>query len=104
MDLRSFVKSALIEMAEGVRDANTHIEALTGVKESKAYWLDSGGDAEQMGVSFDVAVVSSSSETAEGKGGLLIAGFGFGVKGESATEAQSVSRIRFFVRRNYRIA
>ena len=104
MDLKSFVRSALIEMAEGVREANAHLKTLTGVSEKKAYWLDSGGDAEESGVSFDVAVVSSSSETAEGKGGLAIAGVGIGVKGESVTEAQSVSRIRFFVRRTYRIA
>src|SRR5262245_22767897 len=100
MNLREFVRDALVEISQGVVEANGALDAYKA-DDRPLYLLKASGAGEERIVMFDVAVTSFASEGGEGGGGLRIAGvLQVGAKGETSSSEQQVSRIKFAVVRN----
>lgn len=105
MELDDFVKSVLVKVLSGVREAQKD--------ESVGAFIVPGGDGgheypknarvsssarlKSTIIDFDVAVTVESSDKAAGGGGLKIAGIGADLKGESTNKDTRVSRIQFGV-------
>lgn len=96
IDLKDFVHRTLVDVAQGVRAANTELKQGQGGVFCLQY---TGGDHSRTrkGIEFDVAVMAS-------KGGKETSGFmvalvnlGGGARTERATENELLHRIRFEV-------
>ena len=107
MDLREFVETSLVQIIEGVRNAqvtaNTHAAV---VSPGSTTYVESGGKLGVYGrsspvpttmVSFDVAVTADKSGQAGGKVNLMVAGVGLGVESGGHSGTQTVSRIQFTI-------
>lgn len=107
VDLRLFVRDAIIDIVDGVREAqidtgdevciNPPKDPTVG-QSSEADWVDLGhGPVPVQSVSFDVAVTAVTGE--HSKAGIgVIAGAVAGASGGSARKHTTVSRISFDVR------
>jgi hypothetical protein len=109
MDLREFVKEALLQVVSGVTEAQEAVHAKGGYVNPSA--LSHVGDHSQTTlfatlssgqnvflIDFDVAVTASESVDAGGSAKLSVVSlFSAQVGGKSATSTESVSRIRFKV-------
>jgi hypothetical protein len=103
MNLREFVRDALVEISLGVVEAN---DALVAYRDADrpSYILESSGEPAERLVQFDVAVTSTATEGGSGGGGLQVAGIlQLGAKGEASSSEQQVSRIKFSVVRNMKL-
>lgn len=93
--LTDFVRDALKEIAQGVRQANIELEEelkKSGGGGGPEYKIHAtGGDRKQKGIEFDVAVVAYKD--AQGGAGIRIPILGVGVEGGSGSEM--THRIRF---------
>jgi hypothetical protein len=106
MDLREFVRASLVDIVSGVQEADAAVSELGG-------WVNPSyrdlapnrsvgrphGVVSVQEVQFDVAVTASQAEGKEAKAGIEVVGIsiGLGVKGNTQSEAVSVSRLRFSV-------
>ena len=101
MKLQDFVKSSLVDIAQGVKDAQEEIGESATINPRRR-----GAAASNIGVvdgrsvqsiKFDVAV--TTSEGAEGKAGagLFVAGVGLGAKGSVSAGNSAISRVKFQV-------
>lgn len=105
MDLDEFIKSALVKVLSGIREAQTdeNVGAFVvpggdgGHEYPKNARVSSSARLKSTIIDFDVAVTVESSDKAGVGGGLKIAGFGIGAEGETATKDTRVSRIQFGV-------
>ena len=103
MDLKEFTKQTLVQIVEGVKEANEFFEGSGAqvMNESpakpKQYVYDTHGDAiNVVEVDFDVAITATESEGANGGAGLRVASIiNFGGGTESKIENQTISRIKF---------
>ena len=90
MKVREFVKETIIEIIQGVNDANDHlIETKQPGRAEPASTLEP--------VTFDIAVTVESENQGEGKGNLSVVGIGFGGKVQSTASEATVSRVQFKV-------
>lgn len=96
MDLQTFVKTTLIQIISGVKDAGEEITKC-GISAVINPRLAHATHSNPKDVEFDVAVTVSASDTGGGKAGLKIASLEIGGGKERRTETQAVSRIRFAV-------
>lgn len=109
MELRDFVKESLIQIVQGVGDAQTELNGSKSsgaispevrnnwaTMESKGVLLSQAGSPIQV-VEFDVSV--TTTEGTGTKGGIAIAvGFlGLGSQGQSTQSNANVSRLKFSV-------
>jgi hypothetical protein len=107
VELQEFVTTALREILEGVRDAQTEIRGNGEV--NPPIWSGLRADAAKHGilessngkwihlVEFDVAVSAGEAAGNKGKIGVLAGAVGLGSQRESSTESTTVSRIKFSV-------
>ncbi|MBU1138835.1 MAG: hypothetical protein KKA76_07655 [Proteobacteria bacterium] len=111
MDLKEFVSESIIEIIEGIIDAQSRIsseDAQVAPEMSKLYLnSQAGGASLALGkdknnnlvhtLEFDVAV--TANEGTETKGGIgVVAGvFALGSQGKSESNNQSISRLKFRV-------
>ncbi len=110
MELKDFVKHSILDIAKGIKEANE--EALEGdigliVNPCPIYFRSAGHVEYAPGgkkdgrtkhvemIKFDVAVTTSGSATAEGGGGINVAGIKLGASGEVTDEKENGSRIKF---------
>lgn len=105
MDLDSFIKETLIQIAKGIKAANEELaddrKKPDGSDPPKLFLLSPGNKQEQgNGVHFDVAV--TSEKAGEGKGGakFKLAVVEAELGGGNKTSEQTVSRIKFSVNVN----
>lgn len=98
MELRSFVKTALLDIISGVMDAQNETEPGTIVADVNTHknFIDSRVTKHQV-VDFEVSVRAEESKGSEGKLGVVSSFIGAGVSGKSANEQASASIIRFSV-------
>ncbi|MDD5261837.1 MAG: hypothetical protein PHD76_08310 [Methylacidiphilales bacterium] len=101
MDLRTFVKTTLVEIAVGVKEANAEIHEKHGGKYSQAPYRihkNIGGSKDIPGISFDVAVIVGSGSTDKAGAGISVAQvFGIGGSVESTANDSYAHRIKFSV-------
>jgi len=107
MELRSFVRECLEQIASGVADAQrgelvkeagaTVNPYPHGIGKKIAESSIQGGDWVAQMVDFDVAVTAQESAGSKATIGVVAGIFGAGTQGTLAQETSSVSRIRFCV-------
>jgi len=106
MRLDGFITEVLTQVFTGISDAkriagDTGFQVnpwiSTGASDTGGILLDRETKTPLQNVEFDVAVTTVESEQAKGGAGLFVAGFGLG--GQTQTDAQNtvVSRIKFSV-------
>jgi hypothetical protein len=97
MELQAFIKSTLLEIMGGIRDAQKAWHDETGGAGAiNPAW--GGAKAENIkSVSFDVAVTVGTGSQGEAGGGIKVLGVGFGAKLNDTSTNSSVSRIQFEV-------
>jgi len=90
MGLQEFIKKTLIDIKNGVSDANKEIKGL--------HYGMFGNDNKEGHIHFDVAVMVSNEKEKAGKGsvGVYIAKVGGGVSDKTVHE--NTSRIEFYIR------
>lgn len=90
MELKEFVTKTLVEIIEGVTEAQSKAkDAPGGVVPTKADPIER--------VAFDVALTTSKSKESKGGIGVFLGGAGIGGQKQAAGEAKSFSRIKFSV-------
>ena len=107
MQLQEFIKQVLVQIAEGVKEADQELGAgyvnpeprgdtkLNKVAEAGYIPSDKGTLIQQ--VQFDVAVSSAEGKETKGGIGLMIAPLALGSQGKSDSSSSSTSRISFKV-------
>lgn len=112
MELKSFVTQALVEIVEGVQDAQKKLQG-TGAKlnpnstlmmrspENRVVWLEDGREPSRFGqlVDFDVSVTASERDETQGGLGIKVASLIdlASVSGKSEDQNSVVSRLKFSV-------
>jgi uncharacterized protein YbaR (Trm112 family) len=105
MELDEFVKTVLVQVLSGVREAQKDPAVGAFVVSGKDGGhelpnnsrVSSGARLKSTIIDFDVAVSVESSDKVSGSGGLKIAGIGGQVGGELSSKDTRVSRIQFGV-------
>ena len=94
MNLREFVKETLVQVCEGVKEAQQAVQA-TGAVVSP----DTGHTTrmQMQSVEFDVAVTVSEEGEKTGNAGLTVMGQGLRGQVSASTATTEVSRVRFQV-------
>lgn len=104
MDLKEFTTQTLVQIVEGVAEANTQLSRInafipsTSIRTTKDYSIayDASGVERMMHyVEFDVAVMATESDGKSGGVGLSVMSINLGGSIESKTENQTVSRIKY---------
>jgi len=99
MDLRTFIKTALLDIVGGVTDAQGATPAGTivpgGVHQS--FKSVEHGVSELQAVDFEVCVRAEKAEGTEAKLGVVTAILGAGVSGKSSGETGQTSTLKFRV-------
>lgn len=110
MELKAFVKETLINIIQGVKEAQHEAHAAGG-KVNPAIdkmmengsgsavlgWAKGGGSSPMFLVQFDVAVVAEEGKETKGGIGVVAGVFALGSQGKSQQNASNVSRIQFSV-------
>lgn len=99
MELRTFVKKAILDIVGGVQDAQAETEegvvVPSGIK--KHYEAVKHGVSELQAVDFEVCVTAEESKGSEGKLGVFNSFIGAGIAGKSSNESSNSSKLRFRV-------
>jgi len=102
MDLKEFTKETLIQIVQGVEEANFVLAEKHAHVTSHAIKNSSGGILidhnyiNAVEVNFDVAVTASETDGTKGGGGIKVAQILHGgIETSKSTENQSISRVRF---------
>ena len=94
MNLKDFVSTTLIEICEGIQDAQTKL-AGSQATINPANYSGAGNDE---AVQFDVAVVANEGTQTSAKAGIAVVPFiQLGAAGASSQSTASTSRIQFKV-------
>ena len=99
MELKHFIKEALIEIVEAVREAQEEVQNSGARINPPQYNKPEGtqGGAPIFIIDVDVAVTATDSSGAKGGIDVLVAGFGVGSKADMNESNVSQNRIRFQV-------
>lgn len=98
MELRTFIKEALVDIVGGVTDAQSEIERGQIVPPvSGSFKSVETGISEIQSVEFEVAVTTESRKGSEAKLSVVAAVVGGGIKGQSDSGSEHVARLRFKV-------
>ena len=106
MDLKDFIKNTLVQIADGVSEAEKELESrnasvnpIGGYFDQKQLggrtWNFKNGVTEI--VDFDVALTSSEKEGSSAGIGVLLGSINLGAKGASEETITSVTRIKFSI-------
>lgn len=98
MKLDEFIKSALVQIANGVSQANAELIGGDDPRGNLPFLMHAGNDGgHKSGVAFDVAVVTMLSSEGKGEGGASIYVVDAQLSAEAKYSHEQVSRIRFTV-------
>lgn len=104
MDLREFIKTTLIQITDGVLEAQkavaekgTNINPVNFGFQKDGQWHNYFDSAMPQEIHFDVALTESDSAGAEGGIGVFLGGVGIGSKAKTGTQSSSQTRIQFSV-------
>lgn len=95
MDLRTFIKTALLDVVNGISDAQIATEEGTIVPEVSIAqsWVQMGITKIQV-IDFEVLVRAEETKGSEAKIGVVAGVFGGGVKGQSSADNSHESKIK----------
>ena len=98
MELRAFIETALLDIVEGIKDAQRQTDPGTIVPASSLSrnWVELGVTSVQA-VEFDIWVRADETADKQAKIGVVSGLFGAGVAGGSSTENANETRIRLKV-------
>lgn len=109
MDIKDFIKESLLQIVDGITEANAALEAegasipTSGVVGDGVLWSvvkDGKKDkaVQFMRVDFDLAVTVTQGDNIKAGGGVSIASlFNAGASSEESNQSQSVSRIKYTI-------
>ena len=108
MDIKDFIKESLLQIVDGITEANTALEAKgasipisVGGEGVWATLVKEGKDKHTkyiMRVDFDLAVTVTQGDNLKAGGGVSIASFfNAGASSEESNQSQSVSRIKYTI-------
>jgi hypothetical protein len=113
MDLQTFITQTLVQIANGISDANVSLSTVGAVvNPSNVYPYDKPGSTvyghivppnqTQLNrvvqlVNFDVAVIAAEGTGAKGGIGVVVGAFALGSQGSTTTNNSSHSRVQFAV-------
>lgn len=95
VELKDFIKGALIEITSGIREANESINP--GHRERNLFILKRDDKHGAKGIVFDIAVTAKKSQNDSAGIFVALATIGGGAKTEKGTGAEVAHRIRFEV-------
>jgi hypothetical protein len=102
MDLKEFIELTLIQIVDGVQDANKKVTesgariSSKNVRPTKESQFFNFVESKLVNnIEFDVAVTTTENDNANGCAGIKIAGINIGGGIENQTSNQTVSRIKF---------
>jgi hypothetical protein len=95
MDLRTFIKTALLDVINGISDAQKETPEGTVVPDTSIAqsWVEIGITKIQV-IDFEVLVRAEESKGSEAKIGVVAGVFGGGVKGQSSADNSHESKIK----------
>ncbi len=97
VSLQAFVRSALLDIALGVKEANADAKAAVGDGAPQFVLRGNRGDPARSTIEFDIAISASKARTQGAGFTLTFAGTGGGAKTDRKSGAESAQRIRFQV-------
>ena len=104
MDLKEFTRETLVQIVQGVKEANEILEQQNAVVPSRTIktndnvFVDEYGEGSAIEVVFDVAVTAIETDGTKGGGGIRVAQLLFGgIEASNHTENQSISRVKFTI-------
>ncbi len=95
MELREFVKQTLLQVVQGVSDAQEGLSPTARAKNARI--TPEGFRSARQLVEFDVVVSTTDAESEKAGAGIFVGPFALGAKGEDARATSNVSRIKFQV-------
>ena len=97
MELRTFIKTALLDIVGGVTDAQKEITSGHIVPDgiNRNFKAVEHGISELQAVDFEVSVSAEETSGTEGKLGVVTAFIGAGVAGKSTNESSNTSKLKF---------
>ena len=99
MELRMFIKTALLDIIGGVTDAQDEITSghivPNGINQS--FKAIEYGVSELQSVDFEVSVSAEETSGTEGKLGIVTAFIGAGVSEKSTNESSNTSKLKFSI-------
>lgn len=102
IELSDFIKSTLVDIARGVKEANDSLKESSGRQDSYFTLRANRGDNSKIpGITFDIAV--SASKNQKDKAGFMVAlaTIGGGANTEKGTAGEVAHRIKFEVGLHY---
>lgn len=97
MDIQEFIRESLVQIAVGIKEANTTLKEKTGMKHQH-FKMEASVRAEgRRGVEFDIAVVAREEVGAKGGAKLGIPLISIGGDVGTKTSSENVSRMKFNV-------
>ena len=109
MDLKEFVTETLVQIVQGVKDAQTKVSSNSssshispqlstaiGVLERQGRLVAQNGGLVHL-VDFDVALTVTEGTGSKGGVGIFVGAIGLGAQNESKASNSSISRIKFQV-------
>ncbi|MFQ2448176.1 hypothetical protein ACK31P_06505 [Aeromonas caviae] len=98
MQLDEFVKTSIVQIAKGVKDAQDEVEALGGAVNPTQYTMGGRTKPDKEKIEFDVALVVQDSTSSEVGGKLsVVSMFGMSGKHSGSDSYQQTSRVKFNV-------
>ena len=102
MELDAFIKETLVQISNGIKEANEHLapsrKKEDGTELPKLFLLSPGKKQEMgSGVHFDVAVTTQTIDEGQGGAKVRLAVFEADLGGKLKSSEQAVSRIHFSV-------
>ncbi|CAD7344985.1 hypothetical protein X12_001115 [Xanthomonas arboricola] len=102
MELKDFIKLTLVQIAEGVKEAQEEAKKIGGNVNPYTHFVTQGmgthlsrGETQQ--VKFDVAITASESTASKEGIGVVVAAIALGKRNEVSDQSMSVSRVSFEV-------
>ena len=103
MDLKEFIRQSLLDISEGLHEANEEYKKGSKSGSNVFLLLPSGPKNDARGVKFDLAVTTKSESGTGGKAGINIKIVELSTGGQSQSAKENISRISFTVAINQAI-
>ena len=99
VELRDFIRNALVEIASGIREANKELKDPARPSDAPSFTLRSNrGDSSRIpGITFDIAVTATKNQKDKAGFMVALASIGGGAATEKGFGGETAHRIKFEV-------